>query len=290
VSTTEAGRLTTPGEPGSPQRDGASLQAVMDCARRLDELSCARVVASIAEAVHAAQKSGPAPAVTPAAVLVRPDGSVALAPAVAVPAAASPRYTAPERLRGGAGDRRSDVFTLGVLLWEALAHEPLFAGEGSERNERNERNEAIRRAVLEAPIRPPSELNANVPVELDAICRRALARDPADRYQSARVMAADIEAVLGDAGYPESNEQIARFLAAMPATTPAPPAPPAKAADLLTAAPRAAVPAATLPLPASVAGHRAAAAGAGDEPAAVAAGASRANRWPANRRRCRCRR
>ena len=227
MSTTEAERLDAPGKSG--ERDGATLQAVMEAARRLDELSCARVVGNIADAVHAAQKAGqPIAALTPPAIVVAPDGGVTFAAA----AAAVPRYLAPEKLRGAAGDRRSDVFALGVMLWEALAHEPLFSGGD---------DDAVRRAVLEAPIRPPSELNANVPAELDAICKRALARDPADRYQSARVMAADIEAVLGDAGYPESNEQIARFLAAMAA-------PPAK--PMANVAPRAASqPATTLQMP-----------------------------------------
>jgi hypothetical protein len=221
VSTTDAGRLTAAGVPDIINRDGLSLQAMLDSARRLDELSCARVVANIAEAVHAAQRSGqPVGALTPAAIRVQPDGGVGFAAAPA-----SPRYLAPEKLRGGAGDRRSDVFALGVMLWEALAHERLFDGGD---------DAAIGRSVAEASIRPPSELNANVPAELDAICKRALAREPADRYQSAKVMAADIDAVLGDAGYPESSEPIAAFIAAL---TP----PPAKPMAVVAAVPLPAV-------------------------------------------------
>ena len=53
-------------------------------------------------------------------------------------------------------------------------------------------------AVLEGEVRPASERNANVPAELDAISKKALAHDPADRYQSAKVMAAEISAVLDD--------------------------------------------------------------------------------------------
>ncbi|HEX8111766.1 MAG TPA: hypothetical protein VF516_28740, partial [Kofleriaceae bacterium] len=82
MSTTEAGR-PTPGKPGNPDPgDGVSLQAVLEAAidstRRLDELSCARVLGTIADAVHAAHRSGqPIAALTPSAILVRPDGSVA---------------------------------------------------------------------------------------------------------------------------------------------------------------------------------------------------------------------
>ncbi|HEU4733333.1 MAG TPA: tetratricopeptide repeat protein [Kofleriaceae bacterium] len=209
MSTIEAGRRTFGNADGVPP-DAISLQRVIDAERRLDELSCARVVGHAAEAVHAAQEGGqPLATVTPAAIVLRPDGSVKLALG-----SASSRYAAPERLRGGKGDRRSDVFALGIALWEALAHERLFDGATED---------AIQRAVLERAIRPPSELNANVPAELDAICKKALARDPADRYQSARVMAAEIDAVLGDAGYPPSNDPIARYVATALAAAPAAP-------------------------------------------------------------------
>ena len=196
MSTIEAEGLAASKPDGS---DGLSFQQVIASARRLDELSCARVVGQIADAVHAAQRAGqPLGTVTPAAIVVAADGSVKLAPA-----AAATGYTAPEKLRGGSGDRRSDVFSLGVVLWEALAHERLFDGAG---------DDAVRRAVLAGAVRPPSEYNANVPAELDAICQRAVAAEPANRYQSAKVMAAEIDAVLGDAGYPDSNEAIAAFV------------------------------------------------------------------------------
>jgi len=178
-----------------------SLQAMAEATRRLDELSCARVVANAADAVHAAQsaqKGQPLGTVTPDAIVVSSDGSVGLRPGTAALA-----YTAPERLRGDASDRRADVFALGVVLWEALARAPLFTGAD---------DASIKLSVLGAALRLPSEYNANVPAELDAICKKALARDPADRYPSAKVMSAEIDAVLGDAGYPESNAEIAAYV------------------------------------------------------------------------------
>ncbi|HEY0192707.1 MAG TPA: hypothetical protein VGC42_16420, partial [Kofleriaceae bacterium] len=216
-------------KPDPVQGDGVTLQTVIESARRLDELSCARVIGQLALAVHAAQKGGqPLGSITPAAVRLSADGEVVLGSGVP-----SPRYAAPERLRGGAGDRRTDVFALGALLWEALAHERLFEGAT---------DDAIKLAVMRDELRPPSEHNANVPAELDAICKKALARDPAERYPSAKVMAAELEAVLDDAGYPESNEQIAGYVgkllaAAAPAVSaPVPHAPrpplPSKTAQL----------------------------------------------------------
>ncbi|MEO7733467.1 MAG: hypothetical protein ABIY55_21065 [Kofleriaceae bacterium] len=213
MSTIEAVGLTPDGG------DGLSFQQVIAAARRLDDLSCARVVGQIADAVHVAQKGGqPLGTVTPAAIVVAADGSVRLAPA-----APATGYTAPEKLRGGPGDRRADVFSLGVVLWEALAHERLFDGAN---------DDAVRRAVLAGAVRPPSEHNANVPAELDAICQRALAAEPANRYQSAKVMAAEIDAVLGDAGYPESNEAIASYVARALAPEASKPAPGSKTAPL----------------------------------------------------------
>lgn len=180
---------------------GVSLLAVIEAPRRLDELSTARVIGEAADAVHKAQKGGqPLGTLMPQAIVVAASG-ITLAP----PAAPSISYTAPERLRGQAGDRRSDVFSLGVVLWEALAHERLFDAAT---------DDARKAAVLEREIQPPSELNANVPAELDAICKKALDRDPANRYQSAKVMAAEISAVLDDAGYPDNHDEIVSYLAA----------------------------------------------------------------------------
>ncbi len=212
MSTTgDAGRISSLG--GGSQAEGVPLHAVIDAARRLDELSIARLIEHAAELVHKAQTAGqPLGTLSPRAIVVLPDGTVKLE------AAPSVAHSAPERLVGQAGDRRSDVFSLGALLWEALAHAPLFEGA---------HDEARKAAVLGKQVRPPSEQNANVPAALDAICKKALARDPADRYQSAKVMAAEISAVLDDAGYPETNVEIVKFLEAGVAPAPAPAKPPA---------------------------------------------------------------
>src|SRR5512139_2154131 len=102
-----------------------TLRDLIDSARRLDELGVSRVIANAAELVHKQQKGGqPLGTITPESILVKDDGDVTLQPGEARAA-----YTAPEKLRGEPGDRRSDVFTLGANLWEALAHERLFEGE-----------------------------------------------------------------------------------------------------------------------------------------------------------------
>ncbi|MEJ7598845.1 MAG: hypothetical protein WKG01_13135, partial [Kofleriaceae bacterium] len=95
-----------------------SLRAVIDAARRLDELSIARLIELAAERVHKAQVQGqPLGRLSPEAILVTATGDVVLQ----LPASGAVAYSSPERLRGAEGDRRSDVFSLGALLWEALA-------------------------------------------------------------------------------------------------------------------------------------------------------------------------
>ncbi|MBL9018561.1 MAG: hypothetical protein JNL83_30525, partial [Myxococcales bacterium] len=192
MSTTgEAGRLSS--EPGPAS--SVSLDVVIDAAKRLDELSTARVICEAAEAVHKAQKGGqPVGSVSPKMILVNQEGI-----ALDLMAAGSPAYSSPERLEGKPGDRRSDVFSLGIVLWEALAHERLFEDGGD---------------VMAKDIPSVSELNANVPTELDAIVKKALSREPAERFPSAKVFAAELSTLLDDAGYPDSHEEIAKYLAA----------------------------------------------------------------------------
>jgi serine/threonine-protein kinase len=83
-----------------------------------------------------------------------------------------PRYTSPEQRRGEPVDARSDLFSVGVILWEMLTGRPLF------------RDGSARRDSDEPP--SPSSVVPQLPRALDAIVMPALARDPQDRYQSAQ--------------------------------------------------------------------------------------------------------
>jgi tRNA A-37 threonylcarbamoyl transferase component Bud32 len=91
------------------------------------------------------------------------------------------RYMAPEQLRGEAGDRRSDIYSLGAVLYEMLTGRAPFAS-GSE-------YEVIRAQVEEAP-KPPSTLVAGLPAWLDEAVLRALAKEPSRRFQSAEELRA----------------------------------------------------------------------------------------------------
>ncbi|MFN0251292.1 MAG: hypothetical protein ACKV2T_30735 [Kofleriaceae bacterium] len=185
MSTTgDAGRVTSTGG-GAVSASAASLRKVIDAQKRLDELSTARIVEQAAEAVHKLQKNGqPLHTVAPEAIVVSASGIT-----LELPTTPNKDFISPERRQGKAGDRRSDVYSLGAVLWSALTHEE-FPGEYLATN----------------------EFNANVPPELDTICKKALSKEPTERYPSAKVMAAEIATVLDDAGYPEDNERIAAYL------------------------------------------------------------------------------
>ncbi len=93
-------------------------------------------------------------------------------------------YMAPEQIRGQAVTRQTDIFAASIVLWELLTGEGLFRG-GSE-------GEEIYKC-LEGVVDPPSKRDPKLPHAFDAIVLRGLMRDPAERYASAREMAADIE-------------------------------------------------------------------------------------------------
>jgi serine/threonine-protein kinase len=96
------------------------------------------------------------------------------------------QYLSPEQARGGEVDPRSDLYSLGVVLYELLTGKTPFEGDTPV--------EIAMKHLSNAP-KPPSKLRPDVPPELDMVVLRALAKNPDDRYQSADEMEADLERV-----------------------------------------------------------------------------------------------
>ena len=97
------------------------------------------------------------------------------------------QYLSPEQARGETVDARSDIYSAGCLLYELLVGRPPFVGDSPV--------SVAYQHVREMPV-PPSQLDPVVTPDIDAVTLKALAKDPADRYQSAREMKADITRVL----------------------------------------------------------------------------------------------
>ncbi|MBK9034412.1 MAG: serine/threonine protein kinase [Myxococcales bacterium] len=113
-------------------------------------------------------------------------------------------YMSPEQIRGMPLDARTDVFSAGIILHEMLTTEKLFRGDTEF---------ALMEKVRKAEVPPPSNFNRRVTPELDAIVQRALARDVADRFQSAAALAGELDALI--AGYrfdPKELRQLMRQL------------------------------------------------------------------------------
>ncbi len=207
--------------------EGEPLLAVLRAGRegkRLDVLSTARLISDTAEgldAAHELRTMGGDPLelvhhdVSLGNIVVLYNGQVKLVDfgvAKATQSAASRTrvqgkfsYMAPEKLRGGAGDRRSDIWSLGCVLWEALTLKRLFKG-GNDSD--------TMKQVLEAAIPLPSKINGDVIPDFDTLVMRALERDPDKRYATAKEMAADLEEVLRKHGYGGKNDVIAKYMQA----------------------------------------------------------------------------
>lgn len=99
-------------------------------------------------------------------------------------------YMAPEHARGESIDCRADIYSLGVVFWELLTGRRLFSGDSEATTLRN---------VLEPQIAPPTSIAPHIPQELEQVCLRCLAADPAQRYQDANALAMDLEQYLRDA-------------------------------------------------------------------------------------------
>jgi len=113
------------------------------------------------------------------------------------------QYMSPEQAWGKPIDRRSDLFSLGSVLYELLTEQKLFHGDSDMTVLEN-----VRKAIAE----PPSAVNPDVPKALDGVVLRALAKEPEDRYANASDLLRDLEQVLYSYSPAPGSADLAIFL------------------------------------------------------------------------------
>ncbi len=102
------------------------------------------------------------------------------------PAVGTPDYMAPEQVRGKRGDERTDIYSLGTMLYEMVTGTPPFQME-------NENPLVIMNARVEGDPMAPRKRNANVSPQVEEIILHAMERDPKKRYQKAEDMKAELD-------------------------------------------------------------------------------------------------
>ena len=193
--------------------DGQDLTSILRENGALPPRQAARVSAEVAKALHAAHVRGIVHRdVKPSNILVGRDGRVKVADfgiaravteaQVTVPGVTmgSVHYFSPEQARGEAATPASDIYALGIVLYESLTGQRPFSGDGAA---------AVALARLTTTPPRPSALRPGIPPELDAIVQRAMALDPQQRYASAAAMGSALEGWLSDPATPATGAGLA---------------------------------------------------------------------------------
>ena len=119
----------------------------------------------------------------------------------------TPKYMSPEQVAGHPVDHRSDIFSLGIVLYEMLTGKSPFSGTNTT---------SLMHSIASMPLVPPSRGNREVSAMLDLVVAKALEKDPNVRYQDVHDLASDLRACLTDMADESS-------VAAVPAETDLPP-------------------------------------------------------------------
>lgn len=179
--------------------DGRLLRQIMFEAKKLPVQRAIRIIINVAHALDYIHSHGVVHRdLKPENIMVDPDdnvklidfgiagkeGSRRLTFAKLSQVMGTPEYISPEQVKGKRGDGRSDVYALGVMLYEMLTGKAPFEGPNpfAIMNDR----------LLNNPM-PPRELDPTISPQLQEVIYRAIERDPKNRYPNAREMASDLE-------------------------------------------------------------------------------------------------
>src|ERR1700730_13275107 len=191
---------------------GQSLQQLVSRENRTLPLSTTlRLIQEVAEALHYAHGQGVVHRdIKPANILVTPDGHPKIADfgiaklnqndvTLLGQVLGSPAFMAPEQLTDEGVDARSDLFSLGVVLYYMLTGHRPFQG--------NSTATVCFKLVNHDPL-PVSAFESKFNPELDNIVSRAIAKDPAQRYQTGMAMASDIQRLIATSGFANGDGKV----------------------------------------------------------------------------------
>jgi serine/threonine protein kinase len=111
-------------------------------------------------------------------------------------------YMSPEQARGEPVDHRSDIFALGIILYELTLCQRLYRGPA----------EAVMKRIAGERVQPPTAIRRDYPAALEQIVMRALEKRPEDRYQAAQEMHDDLEEFLSESGLRTGNRRVAIYM------------------------------------------------------------------------------
>ena len=111
-------------------------------------------------------------------------------------------YMSPEQVRGETVDHRSDIFALGIILYELTLCQRLYRGPA----------DAVMKRIVSERVQPPTAIRRDYPAALELIVMRALEKRPEDRYQTAQEMHDDLEEFLNESGLRSGNRRVAIYM------------------------------------------------------------------------------
>jgi serine/threonine-protein kinase len=205
---------------------GTTLRDVLKTEKRLMPRRAAEIAAEVAAALAVAARSGLAHRdIKPGNILITKDGSVKVADFGIARAwddseeltrtgavIGTATYFSPEQAQGHAADGRSDIYALGIVLYEMLTGSPPFSGESPV---------AVAYQHVSEIAAPPSAANPDVDLALDRIVMRALEKSPTNRYQTADDLRQDLLRYLQGAPVAAADpEGATRVMSPPPPTVP----------------------------------------------------------------------